>query len=65
VIKLIHKLGVLLKKIVFAFGVIYGMNIMLNNVGVHIPINLVTIALTSLLGIPGLLSIFMILFIIN
>lgn len=60
-----NKLGILLKKVVFAFGIIYGINIILKNVGIYIPINLITLAITSFLGVPGLLSIFAIFFIIN
>ena len=62
---MINKLGTVLKKIVFAFGIIYGINIILKNVGIHIPINIITLGITSFLGIPGLLSIFAIFFIIN
>jgi len=58
-------IGTILKKIVFAFGIIYGLNIILKNVGVYIPINIITLAITSFLGVPGLLSIFAIFFIIN
>jgi len=60
-----NKLGTILKKVVFAFGIIYGINIILNNVGIHIPINLFTLSIVSFLGVPGLLSIFFLLFIIN
>jgi len=60
-----NKLGTILKKIVFAFGIIYGINIVLKNVGIYIPINVITLGVTSFLGVPGLLSIFAIFFIIN
>jgi len=60
-----NMIGTILKKIVFAFGIIYGLNIILKNVGVYIPINIITLAITSFLGVPGLLSIFAIFFIIN
>lgn len=60
-----NMIGTILKKIVFAFGIIYGINIILKNVGIYIPINLITLAVTSFLGVPGLLSIFAIFFIIN
>ena len=60
-----NKLGVILKKIIFAFGIIYGVNMLLNNIGIHIPINVVSIAITSTLGVPGLLSLFAIFYIIN
>lgn len=55
----------IIKKIVFAFGIIYGLNIVLKNVSINIPINVTTIGLTTILGIPGLLSIFAILYIIK
>ncbi len=57
-------LGIILRKIVFSFGIIYGINIMLKNVGVYLPINIFTIGVTSFLGVPGLLSLFAILYII-
>jgi len=65
VILLKNKLGNILKKIVFAFGIIYGINVVLKSVGIYIPINIITIAITSFLGVPGLLSIFAIFYIIN
>ena len=60
-----NKLGTFLKKVVFAFGIIYGINIILKNVGIYIPINILTLSITTFLGVPGLLSIFAIFFIIN
>lgn len=60
-----NKLGTILKKIVFSFGIIYGINVVLKNVGIYIPINIITIGITSFLGVPGLLSLFTIFFIIN
>ncbi|MBQ7032005.1 MAG: pro-sigmaK processing inhibitor BofA family protein [Bacilli bacterium] len=59
------KLGTILKRLVFAFGIIYGINVMLKNVGIYIPINIITIGITSFLGVPGLLSLFTIFYIIN
>ncbi len=61
---MMNKLGTILKRIVFAFGIIYGINIMLKNVGVYLPINISTITVTSFLGVPGLLSLFAILYIL-
>lgn len=60
-----NKLGTLLRKIAFAFGIIYGLNVVLKNTGIYIPINLISIGVTSFLGVPGLLSILAIFFIIN
>ncbi len=62
---LMNKLGTVLKKIIFAFGIIYGIDVMLKNVGVYLPINILTIGITSFLGVPGLMSLFAILYIIN
>lgn len=59
------KIGKILKKTVFAFGIIYGINVILKNTGVIIPINIPTLAIASFLGIPGILSLFAILFIIR
>ena len=36
---MINKIGKVLKKIVFSFGLIYGVNVILKNVGIYIPIN--------------------------
>lgn len=58
-------LGAILKRFVFAFGIIYGINVILKNVGIYIPINIITIGITSFLGVPGLLSLFAIFYIIN
>ena len=60
-----HKLGIILKKVVFAFGIIYGINVMLNGVGIYLPINFITVGITSFLGAPGLLSLFAILYIVK
>lgn len=59
------KLGTILKRLVFAFGIIYGINVVLKSVGIYIPINVITIGITSFLGVPGLLSLFAIFYIIN
>ena len=60
-----NKLGTVLKKVVFAFGIIYGINVILKSVGIYIPINLITLVITAFLGVPGLLSLFAIFYIIN
>lgn len=59
------KLGIVLKKLVFAFGLLYGINVILSKVGIFLPINIITVATTTILGVPGLLSLYTILFIIN
>lgn len=60
-----NKLGILLKRIVFAFGIIYGIDVILKKVGVYIPINTVTLTITTILGVPGLFSLFAIFYLIK
>lgn len=60
-----NKLGTILKRMVFAFGIIYGIDVVLNSVNIYVPINIATIAITSILGVPGLMSIFAILLMLN
>ena len=62
---MINKLGTILKRIVFAFGIIYGVDVILKKTGIYIPINYITIGITTVLGVPGLLSLFAILSIIS
>ena len=59
-----NKLGTLLKKIVFAFGILYGVNVLLKKVGIYMPINYITLTVTTFLGVPGLLSLFAIFYLI-
>ncbi len=59
------KLGTIIKRIIFAFGMIYGIDVMLNHVGIYLPLNLLTISITAFLGVPGLLSLFALLFILT
>lgn len=62
---MINKLYFILKKIIFAFGILYGINILLTNIGIIVPINLPTIFIGSMLGIPGILSLYALFIIIN
>jgi len=54
-----------LKKIVVAFLILYGFNLLVSSINVYIPINVITISITSILGIPGLLSLIAIFFIVQ
>ena len=54
----------ILSRIIFSFGLIYGIDVLLNGVGIHIPINLVTLLMTSILGVPGVLCIIAIFYLI-
>lgn len=44
----------IIKRLVFAFGLIYGFNLIMQKVNLFIPINEFTIGTISLLGFPGL-----------
>ena len=43
------------KRLCFAFLVLYGLNLLLNSINFIIPINVPTVATVSILGVPGLL----------
>ena len=44
------------KKIIIAIFMLYGLNLAISSLNFMIPINLITIILVSLLGIPGICS---------
>ena len=46
-----------IKRIIMAFLLIYGLNIMLSGINFYIPLNIISIGIITLLGIPGLLGI--------
>ena len=53
---MIKKIVSLIKKVVFAFLVLYGLNLFVNSFNVMIPINVFTIGTVTFLGVPGLVS---------
>ena len=53
------------KKVVFAFVLLYGLNVIVSSINIFITINIFTISIVSILGVPGLLSLISIFFIIN
>ncbi|MDD2207751.1 MAG: pro-sigmaK processing inhibitor BofA family protein [Bacilli bacterium] len=46
----------IIKKLVFAILIIYGLDLLIQNLGIFVPLNLVTIFIVSTLGFPGLIS---------
>ena len=48
--KLIFKV---VKKVVFAFLLLYGFNLLYGTFKINVPINLYTIGITTVLGFPG------------
>ncbi len=59
------KLTKILRNIVFAFGLIYGVNVLLSKVSICLPLNIYTVSIVSILGVPGLITIFCIFFLVN
>ncbi len=48
------KIYKVIKKIIFAFAILYGFNIIMESMKLFIPINIYTIAAVATLGFPGL-----------
>lgn len=62
---MIKKMMVMVKKVVFAFLLLYGLNLLINTLNIVIPINLFTLGTVSFLGVPGLISLVAMFFIIK
>jgi len=54
----------LIKKIVFSVFLIYGFNLIAEPLNLIIPINAITVGLITILGMPALLSLILIYFIV-
>ena len=50
----------ILKKIIYAFLLLFSLNISIKSFGIIIPINFANLALVTILGIPGLIGILII-----
>lgn len=46
----------MIKKISFAILIIYGLDLLIKNLGIFVPLNIVTIGTVSVLGFPGLIT---------
>ncbi len=53
---MVKKVISLVKKVIFAFLLLYGLNLVTNSLSVIIPINVFTIGTVTFLGVPGLVS---------
>jgi len=62
---MIKKIANAVKKVVVAFLILYGFNLLVNSISIFIPINIVTVGTVTLLGIPGLLSLVAMFFIVK
>lgn len=54
----------ILKRVVLAFCFIYGFDFIATGLNIFIPLNVVTISLVSILGLPGLLALMGVYFIL-
>ncbi len=62
---MLKKVIAIVKKIVFAFLLLYGLNVLVNSLNITIPINIFSLGIVSFLGVPGLVSLVVIFFIIR
>lgn len=62
---MLKKLVNLVKKVVFAFLLMYGLNLLVNSFNVVIPMNIFTIGTVTFLGVPGLVSLVAMFFIVR
>ena len=61
---MVKQLFKLLKKCILSVFLVYGFNILANPLGILIPINMLTISIITLFGIPSLLSLIALLLIV-
>ena len=54
----------LIKKIILAFCFIYGFDFIVAGMNIFIPINLITLSVVTILGLPGLLALLGVYFVI-
>lgn len=57
---MLKKLFKVLRKVVIAILLLYSFNVLIASTNVFVPINYVTISVVSFLGIPGVVSLFMV-----
>lgn len=53
---MLKKIISLVKKFIFAFVLLYGLNLCINSLNIVIPINVFTLGTVTFLGVPGLVS---------
>jgi len=61
---MLKKIFNLIKKIVFSVFLIYGFNLIASPLNLIIPINVITVGFITLLGLPALLSLILVYFIV-
>lgn len=61
---MLKKLMIVVRKVCTAIFILYGFNLILSAVNVIIPINIINVALVTVLGFPGLFVLVLMFFII-
>lgn len=61
---MLKKIFTILKKIVMAVFLLYGYNLLAAPLNFIIPINIITVVLVSILGVPALLSLILVLVVV-
>lgn len=59
--QIMKKIYGLLKRIIISAFLLYSFNLVMSPLNILIPINLITVSILVVLGIPGLISLFIIL----
>ena len=62
---MLKKIVNVIKKVVFSFLLLYGLNLLVNSFNVVIPINFISLGTVSILGVPGLVSLVVMFFIVR
>ena len=62
---MIKKVAMVVKKIVLSFLMLYGLNYFISSLQICIPIDLITVSIVTLLGVPGLSSLIILYFIVK
>jgi len=57
---MLNKIIKIIKKVVFSAFLLYGYNILVEPLGLIIPINLITVGFISIFGLPALFSLILI-----
>lgn len=62
---MIKTIMVIVKRLIVSITVLYAVNLLLQNINIIIPINIFTIILCSILGIPGICALIVLFLIMN
>lgn len=62
---MLKKIMSFIKRVIFSFVMLYGLNLLVNSFNVVIPINIFTLGTVTFLGVPGLISLIVMFFIVR